>query len=354
MSRLSLIPLLRLLLLSSAALLGGCESLAYLAQAVQGQSQLLLNGKPIPSLIRKQQTPRSLRQQLSAVQAILDFADQKLALPNGGSYRDYVALDRKAVVYNVFATPALSLQPRRWCFPIVGCVLYRGYFALADARRYAKELRRRGDDVYVSGAAAYSTLGWFADPLLSSMLGGTRADLAALLFHELSHRRLFVKGQTRFNESLATLVEREGLRRWLLAHNQAAVLNRYQALWQKKTAVLKLIAGYRGKLATLYASKLSADEQRTEKKRLFTALNETYQSHFGRQPTGLRWWFARPLNNAALLPVSSYNDLLPEFAHLLAMQNGDFRAFFRILDGIAMTRDPPSTLRQWIKHPAHD
>ncbi len=346
MSLLSRIRLFHLLVLLPAALLGGCESVTYLAQAIHGQSKLLLDGKPILSLIQTPKTPSSLHRQLTTVQSILDFAEQELALPSGDSYRNYVALDRKAVVYNVFATPALSLQPRQWCFPIVGCVLYRGYFSIVDARRFAKVLRERGNDVYVGGAAAYSTLGWLADPLLSTMLGGSQADLAALLFHELTHRRLFVKGQTRFNESLATLVEQEGLRRWLLAHNQAAVLAQYQTLWQNKAAVLQLIAKYRDKLASLYASKESINRKKVEKKHLFAMLKTTYQNGFGDQTTGLRWWFKGTLNNAALLPVSTYNDLLPAFTRLLANQKGNFRAFFRILEKIAATADPVTALRQ--------
>jgi len=353
MLRFSRIHLLHLLLLLASGLLSGCESTAYLAQAIHGQSQLLLDGKPIPELIAQPQTSPALRRQLTRVQEILDFAEQQLALPSGDSYRDYVALDRKAVVYNVFATPTWSLQPRRWCFPIVGCVLYRGYFALADARHYAEKLRRRGDDVYISGAAAYSTLGWFADPLLSSMLGGTPADLAGLLFHELSHRRLFLKGQTQFNESLATLVQRQGLRRWLLAHHQTAVLTHYQTLWRNQAAVLELIADYRNQLATLYAGKLSDNNKRVEKKRLFAALKKAYRDRFGQQPTGLGWWFAGSLNNAALLPVSSYNDLLPEFTRLLAKQNGNFWTFFNILDGMTAATDPLAALRQLSGSPTH-
>jgi len=346
MSLLSRIYRFHLLLLLAPVLLGGCESVSYLAQAVQGQSRLLLDGKPIPSLISQPQTPALLRRQLTSVQAILDFAKQELALPGGSSYHDYVALDRKAVVYNVFATPVLSLQPRQWCFPVVGCVLYRGYFALADARHYARGLRKRGDDTYIGGAAAYSTLGWFADPLLSSMLDGSEADLAALLFHELTHRRLFIKGQTQFNESLATLVEREGLRRWLLAHNQSTELTKYQALWQRKKAVLHLIAGYRGKLAALYASKLTRTEKQVEKKRLFADLKRTYQHRFANQVTGLGWWFSGPLNNAALLPVSSYNDMLPAFSHLLKKNKGNFKAFFHNLDRIATADKPLQALQQ--------
>jgi len=234
--------LYRFVLLLGVTAMAGCESVAYLAQAVHGQGRLLLNGKPIIKILQQAKTPQPLRRQLTAVQSILDFAEQELALPSGGSYRNYVELNQSAVVYNVFATPALSLQPRQWCFPVVGCVLYRGYFAAADAREYASKLRQDGTDVFIGGAAAYSTLGWFDDPLLSTMLNRSTADLAALLFHELTHRRLYIKGQTQFNESLATLVEHEGLRRWLLAHQQISRLAQYQKLWQRKTAVLQLIA----------------------------------------------------------------------------------------------------------------
>src|SRR4051812_10885006 len=202
-----------ILLALSASSLCGC----YLIQAATGQMQIVSKRQPIAEVIRDPATSEKLKARLEYVAAARDFASRELGLPDNESYRSYADLGRPYVVWNVFAAPEFSVEPRQWCFPIAGCVVYRGYFSEAAAQRYARKLRRRGDDVAVGGVAAYSTLGHFKDPVLSTMLGWSDAQLAATLFHELAHQVVYVPGDSQFNESFATVVEEAGLERWLAA-----------------------------------------------------------------------------------------------------------------------------------------
>jgi hypothetical protein len=211
---------LRLLLpaLLLALLLPACSSLGYYGQAVNGQLQLLARRQPIDSLLEAESTPADLRARLALVRQLLDFAAQELALPVHDQYRSYVELDRPFVVWNVFATPEFSMQPKTWCFPVAGCVAYRGWFSEARARADARRLREAGFDVFVGGVAAYSTLGWFSDPVLSTVLYREDHRLAMLLFHELAHQVAYTRDDSVFNESFATAVEQLGLAAWLAAN----------------------------------------------------------------------------------------------------------------------------------------
>ena len=230
-----------------ALLQAGCETVGYYGQAIRGQTGLLLAREPVDDLLADPATDAALRQRLGVARDLLDFADGELGLEVGGRYGSYVALDRDAVVYNVFASPPFALTPVRWCFPIAGCVSYRGYFSEAAAQAKADELAEAGLDVHVGGASAYSTLGWFDDPLLSTFIERDDAALADLLFHELAHGVLYVPGETAFNESFATFVGREGTRRWLSARGEDAALEQWRARNARRArfvaAVLELRAG---------------------------------------------------------------------------------------------------------------
>ena len=206
-----------------AVLSGGC----YVLQSAQGQLSLLSKRRPISRVIDEASTPPALRSQLQAVAAIRDFASRELGLPDNGSYRSYADVGRRFVVWNVVAAPDFSVDARQWCYPIIGCVAYRGYFVESRARRYAARLRREGLDIMVGGVAAYSTLGHFNDPVLNTMMGWNDVELASIIFHELTHQMLYVPNDSSFNEALATTVEEEGVRRWLHAQGRETDLAKH-------------------------------------------------------------------------------------------------------------------------------
>src|SRR5688572_22417199 len=217
-----------LLVLLAAGALSGCGTM-YLVQAARGQMQLMNERRPIPQVVADPDTSETLRAKLMEVGAARDFASEVLGLPENGSYRSYADLGRSYVVWNVVATPEFSVEPKRWCFPVAGCVAYRGYFSEAAAKKFAAKLRSQGYDVVVGGVPAYSTLGRFADPVLNTMLGYGDVDLAAIIFHELSHQVVYIPGDSAFNEAFAVAVEQAGLQRWLAFRGRSGELERYKA-----------------------------------------------------------------------------------------------------------------------------
>ncbi|WP_245272764.1 aminopeptidase [Mesorhizobium sp. LNHC221B00] len=198
----------------------GCTSVSYYAQSVEGHVRIMAARKNVGRLIRDPSTPEALRARLTSASAIRRFATDELALPENGSYRSYVDIGRDDVTYAVFAAPQFSLTPITWCFPVFGCVPYRGYFSRKSAADSAVELQRQGLDVYVSGVTAYSTLGWFSDPLLSTMLRQDDTYLASLVFHELAHQKIYVDGDSAFNEAFAVSVETSGREEMAARHRQ--------------------------------------------------------------------------------------------------------------------------------------
>jgi predicted aminopeptidase len=307
----------------------GCASLAWYGQAVHGQLDLLSKREHIADLLDDPDTDPELARRLAQVLHIRRFAHEELGLPESRSYRHYADIGRSAVVWNVIATPRFSLQPRTWCFPIAGCVAYRGYFSRDDADAQARALRDEGLDVIVSPAAAYSTLGWFSDPVLSTMLAWDDAGLAGFLFHELSHEQLYVPGDTAFNEAYATLVETVGVERWLLARGDSAALQAWRdhsTLRQRWTDVLldardRLAAGYdrlRGDEDALARFKAETFE------RLGQTLAELARTH---RSDWIRRWSERDLNNADLALVASYRDGVTAFQAVFEACAQDLRCF---------------------------
>ena len=221
---------LRLLLAALVLLaLAGCESLSYYSQAIGGQLSLLSRARPIDDWLADPSTPDELRARLELAKRVRAFASNALALPDNASYHSYAALDREYVVWNVYAAAELAVTPKQECFPIAGCVSYRGFFSEQAARKHAEGLRAQGYDVYVAGVAAYSTLGWFDDPLLSTFIRYSDTQLARLVFHELAHQKVYAKNDTVFNESFAVVVEEEGVRRWLDTQGRGAELEAFHA-----------------------------------------------------------------------------------------------------------------------------
>jgi predicted aminopeptidase len=306
--------------------LGGC---GYYAQSIGGHLDLMAKRQDIGTLVEDESTPAQLKEKLQRAKAIREFAIQELALPDDGSYRSYVDVGKPYVTWNVVATPALSLKAKTWCFPVVGCVSYRGYFEESDAHEYADELASEGMDVAVAGARAYSTLGWFDDPILNTILFDAEYRFAGTLFHELTHERLFIAGDSSFNESYAVAVEREGVRRWLASNATPTMQNAYDRERGRREEFLELVLATRGDLETLYASSMDDADKAREKGRLFDALGAGYaelKASWGGYP-GYDRWFVSDLNNAKLALVTTYNVYVPAFERLLAEQQGDMSKF---------------------------
>jgi predicted aminopeptidase len=310
-------------------MLSGCGTL-YVAQAARGQWHVMHARRPIAKVIADPATPPALKARLTEVSAARDFASRELALPDNSSYRTYADVKRPYVVWNVVAAPEFSVEPKRWCFPIAGCVAYRGYFTEAKARKFAQSLRAQGFDVFVGGVPAYSTLGKFADPVLNTMLGYGDSELAAIIFHELSHQLVYVAGDSEFNEAFAVTVEETGLQRWLTLRGHADELKRYAARRSRQQQFIALFTRARSRLAKLYSQKLPVETMRERKKALFASLDadlHELEKRLGvRSP--YRDWSEEGLNNAHLASVATYYDCVPGFERLLSQHGGDLPAFY--------------------------
>ena len=314
----------------AVGLLAVSSSACYLLQSVQGQLSLISKREPIKQLIGEPSTPGALRSQLESVAAIRDFASRELGLPDNGSYRSYADVGRRYVVWNVVAAPEFSIDPKRWCYPIVGCVAYRGYFVEDRARGFAARLRGEGFDAAVGGVAAYSTLGHFNDPVLNTMMGWTDVDLAAIIFHELTHQLLYVPGDASFNEALATTVEEEGVRRWLQARGRGADLAAHVLQEERYVQVVDLLSSTQAELRRLYASGAAPPQMREGKRAAFAALHAKFaqlQAAWGGHAP-FESWFAEDLNNAHLASVATYFSCVPGFERELAALDGNLTAFY--------------------------
>jgi predicted aminopeptidase len=285
--------------------------------------------QPISELIEAPATPQRLKERLTDVLAMRAFAIHQLGLPDNGSYRSYVELERPYVVWSVFATPEFSLTPHTDCFFVVGCLSYRGFFAKSAAERYAAQLRGQSYDVYIAGVTAYSTLGWFADPVLSTLLQGSEARLARLIFHELAHQKLYIDDATDFNEGFAVTVEIEGVQRWFRDDPPALQVLRQDLCREEEFR--RLIETARERLATLYINHRGAMTLRAEKQEILSDLQATYaQLREGRwrDYAGYDQWFAHRLNNAQLAAVDIYRRHVPAFQRLLHEMKGNLQAFY--------------------------
>lgn len=320
-----------LLILVASLGLSGCATVGYYSQAVRGHLSLMAAARPISTWVEDQATPAPLKERLLRAREIRRFAVEALGLPDNPSYTTYADLKRPAAVWNVFATPELSLDLKTWCYPVLGCASYRGFFERADADAMAAQLRAEGYDVNVAAVPAYSTLGWFDDPLLNTFINTPDPELARLIFHELAHQVVYARDDTVFNESFATAVEREGVRRWLAAHGDDRQRAAYAAHSQRREDFLGLLLSSRRRLAEVFASGASVQEKRAAKATVLAELQENY-----RRMRDERWggfvgydrFFAQPLTTAHLAAVGAYNDWVPAFEGLLADAGGDLRQFY--------------------------
>lgn len=311
-----------------AMLLSGCANLSYYGQLAKGQYDLLSRREPIAGIVGDPARDAKLRERLQKVLDARAYASARLGLPDNGSYTEYADLERAYAVWNVFATPELSLDPVQHCFMLAGCVSYRGYFKKELAEAEAVTLRDTGHDTYVSGVPAYSTLGWFDDPVLNTMMGWTDEALLGTVFHELAHQQLYLKGDSTFNESFASFVEREGLRQYLASQGGGEAQT---VAKQRQREFTKLVLAARDRLTLVYRSGVSADEMRARKQQEFTRLKDDYRAlrdgAWGGY-AGYDRWFEGEINNAKLLPFGLYDQWVPAFSALFEKSGREWRVFY--------------------------
>ena len=309
-------------LLLGCLVLQGC----YYMQAAAGQLEVMRKREPIVDVIKHPDTPAELRKRLQLIVEAREFSVQELGLPDNGSYRSYADLERDFVVWNVFAAPEFSLEPKRWCFPVAGCVSYRGYFKKEAAERKAAQLREDGYDVAVGGISAYSTLGNFNDPILNTMMAWDDLDLVGTLFHELAHQVVYVKGDSGFNESFATAVEEFGVKRWLDSRGNSQAFEEYTSRREHRQGQMAVVDRARDELEEIYSSGLSDDERRKRKSARIAALQNEIAAHAGGEAAG---WLSGNINNAHLMSMTLYEGRLPEFRALFTACEEDIRCFYR-------------------------
>ena len=303
----------------------GCQSLSYYTQAIGGHFKVLASARPVSDWLADPATPPELKARLETARRIREFASKSLGLPDNGSYLSYADIERPYVVWNVFAAPELSVEPKVECFPFAGCVSYRGFYSEDEARRHAEKLRADGYDVHVGGVPAYSTLGWSDDPLLSTFIRYSDAQLARLVFHELAHQVVYARNDTTFNESFAVTVEEEGVRRWLQSENRSGELAAFSSVQARKRDLAERVSQARERLKGIYTSDLAREQKLAQKSVEWQRLRSAYP--------------ALPIepNNAFLASVAVYTELVPAFERLLA-ESGSLEAFYRRVKDLA--RDP--------------
>ncbi len=331
-------------------LLAGCAiSPSYYWQAAGGQFEIWHKARPISEAIADPTTAFDLRQKLELAAQIRSFASRELGLPDNASFHSYAELARGNVVWNVFATPPLAMKPKEWCVPVAGCIAYLGFFAEAEARAYADKLRAEGFDVHVGGVPAYSTLGWFADPLLSTFIRWPETELARLIFHELAHQIVYVKDDSEFNESFATAVEEAGIRRWLEQPGKAESAPRFVQTQRMRADFADIVLRYRNQLEQLYASDRSESDKLAGKRVALDSLQREYARIKVERWEGFAGydrWFGQDINNATLASVGLYKRWVPAFEAILARDGGDLPRFFTEVRALA--GEAPAARRRFL------
>jgi len=339
----------RLAAIACMLVLPGCEMAAYYLQAIGGHLDIMTRAQPLVRVLADPETPEVLKAKLATAARIREFASRELKLPDNGSYRSYAELGRPFAVWNVVAAPEFSLLPVQSCFPVAGCVSYRGFYAREDALRHAARLRAAGNDAFVGGVPAYSTLGWFDDPLLSTFIRYPDAELARLVFHELSHQLIYLKGDSTFNESFAVAVEREGVRRWLKDAGRTAELQAFAEADQRRRDFAQLMAAARERLARLYREPLAPRAMRARKAEAFAAFKADYAALKSGPWKGFagydRFLAEAEPNNALLASFATYTQLVEGFERLLAAEGGDLERFYSRVRELAALDKPARDAR---------
>jgi len=339
-------------LAGAAGILAGCAGPGYYTQAVAGHLQLMRQRRPVGEVIEDPATDAQQRQRLEEAVAIRRFAIDELGLPDTDSYQNYVATGREAVSWNVVAAPEFSLDPLRWCFPVAGCVPYRGYFHEDDAQRFATRMEKRGLDVSLSPVTAYSTLGWFADPLLDTMMSYDRVRLAAVMIHEMAHQQLYVKSDTAFSESYADFVETAGVALWLQAEGSVQESSDWQESLRAAEQVDALLRQTRSELETLYGTGAEESARRSSKTQIIEAAGRSYRELVQTQWQGrdrYSSWFDGGLNNARLALLDSYRGGNCAFAALYREAGQDMRRFHALARQRAGL--PRDQRQAWLQQP---
>ena len=310
-----------------------CTTLSYYQQSISGHLAIMSKRQPIDDLLQQTDLPAGLRAKLQQSVKIRKYASDVLFLPDNDSYSSYADLGRKYVLWNVIATPEFSLEPLKWCFLVVGCLSYRGYFSRADAIQFADGLKHEGNDVYVAGVTAYSTLGWFSDPVVNPMLEYDSTYLARVIFHELAHQLIYFADDTEFNEAFADTVAEYGVRRWLQDENMVQKSRDFEQELIRENEFNRLVLKYRNILDKLYHSSGDVAELRRQKQATFDDMKSEYRklqaSWHGHDD--YQAWFDSGLNNAKLALVLTYRDLVPGFFHVLARENYDLKQFYQTI-----------------------
>ena len=315
----------------------GCSTVGYYHQSISGHLKLISKRERISNIVNDSTRDENLISQLRLSQKLRSFASSELKLPDNDSYRSYVQLQEPYVTWNVFAAPKFSITLQQWCFIAVGCVPYRGYFDEFEANQYAEKLSTQGLDVYVAGVPAYSTLGWFDDPLLSSMLDRGEIVTASYIFHELAHQQFYLKGDGAFNEAFATAVEEIGVLQWLMQQNRLDEVNNYQEWLKQKARFSEFIKNSRDEFESLYEKNYDVEKMQTEKqilvaemRRKFTILSKDNQ-HIARYAK----WMSGPLNNAQLGAISLYREWVPAFRKIFSQCGNNFEKFYKKVEKIS-------------------
>jgi predicted aminopeptidase len=313
-----------LLLLAAMTVLQGC----YFGHVTRGHMDLMDRRETIEELVADSSTSEELVRRLRLVQEARQFSIDVLKLPDNESYRTYSDIERDYVVWNVFVAPEFSLTPKQWCFPVAGCVSYRGYFSEEDARREGKRWVKRGYDVVIGGVSAYSTLGKFADPVISSMMRWDDTQLVSVLFHELAHQKFYVKGDSEFNESYATAVEEFGVVRWLQSRGDDEALEKYWQDREFRQRLMRYVAEARNDLEQYYSETLDDDEKRLLKEHRLELLQQQVADAATEAGIKSSSWLSGHLNNARLASMSLYEGRLPEFRQLFVDCEMDIECFY--------------------------
>lgn len=324
------ISLTTLFLFFTAVSLSGCSDLGYYIQCAKGQMEVMSESRPITEVITDPQTTPRVREKLERVLLIRDFAVTELGLPDNDSYRSYANIGRPYVVWNVVAAAEFSLDPKQWCFPVAGCVSYRGYFKQEDAKRLASSLQKDNYDVDLYGVQAYSTLSWFDDPVLNTFITSSDGRLAGLLFHELAHQLIYIDDDTPFNEAFAMTVQIEGVRRWFQLMDNPEEWQRFLEQQRQDEIFQDYLQTTHQQLDLLYHQDISIERMRTEKQRLISKALETF-AHLcdsGQLDQRFDRWMERGLNNARLAGIATYRELIPGFQNFLQQCHGDFSCFY--------------------------
>jgi predicted aminopeptidase len=344
-----------LTILALTTFVAACSGPGYYLQAISGQWKLMHARQDIQLLLSDPATDPELAANLRTADQIKTFAQSSLGLADNGSYSSYVEIDGEALVWNVIATEEFSLIPKKWCFPVAGCVPYRGFFKLQKANDSAATLQNRGLDVVVSPAAAYSSLGWFNDPLLSTMLSGSDVRLAAYLFHELAHQRLYIKDDGMFNEGYASFVEDTGVRLWLESSQRLDELEEWHQLEEVSVDFSELAGQVRGELAELYAGHKTEAFMRQQKAEIFHSFSSAYEQLVSEKWQGKPYykrWFDEPLNNARLALYNTYEGSHCAFQHLWDQAGANPLEFHRLAE--QKSRLAKNQRQEWLKQSCTD